>query len=130
VLISRINPRIVRICVVPEFGRPVACSPEFAVLRCRDRIDPWTLALVMRNELVQHQIQTLTSGTSSSHNRIKSRELASVRVPVPQPGHEPFDKISRAAGEYRELLDRYYHAVRRMLVCFEIVDDGINSGDN
>ena len=121
VLISRINPRIVRICVVPDLGRPIGCSPEFAVLRCGDQVDPWMLTLLLRGNLVQRQIQTLTSGTSSSHSRIKTRELSSVIVPVPKVRHREFKQITRAAGEYRESLDTYYDAVRRTLACFAVV---------
>ena len=128
VLISRINPRIVRICVVPNLGRPVACSPEFAVLRCRKNVDPRMLALVLRSPLVQQQIQTLTSGTSASHNRIKSRELAAVQIPWPRPGQPIFAELASTARQYREILDSYYSAVRQTLVCFESVHDQFAAG--
>ena len=119
VLLSRINPRIVRICVVPDLGRPTACSPEFAVLRCRDGVDPWLLALILRGQLVQDQIQALTSGTSSSHNRIKVRELAAVSVPIPRANHSKFADFQKSATDYRERLAAYYDAVDGTLACFD-----------
>ena len=124
VLLSRINPRIVRICVVPEFGRPVACSPEFAVLRCQEEtVDPWELALILRSHLVQSQLQTLTSGTSSSHNRIKPRDLALIELPLPQPGSSPHDMLTTAAAQYRDTLWQYYTAVRQTIDCFHSTRD-------
>ena len=43
VLLSKINPRIMRVCVVPESRWALACSSEFAVLRCFDELSPWRL---------------------------------------------------------------------------------------
>lgn len=120
VLVSRINPRIVRICVVPMFDQPIACSPEFAVLRCRDDFDSCVLALLLRSHLVQSQVQTLTSGTSSSHNRIKTRELASIQIPVPYPG-PAWETIAAEAKTYRKTLRAYYQAVKKSLSSFELV---------
>jgi hypothetical protein len=86
VLISKINPRIPRVCVVPDFGLPTQCSTEFEVLI---PIKPFTsseLAFLLQTPEVQGQIQKLTSGTSSSHNRIKSKELEQVFIPFSKAG--------------------------------------------
>ena len=124
VLLSRINPRIIRICIVPEFGRPVACSPEFAVLRCQEpTLNPCKIALILRSRLVQSQLQTLTSGTSSSHNRIKPRDLALVELPLPRPGSSEDDRLTKAAARYCASLRRYYASVRETIDCFQCTQD-------
>jgi len=83
ILISKINPRIPRVLVIPEFDFPTTCSTEFEILTPKNGIDPYWVAYMLLEEVVQDQIQSLTSGTSSSHNRIKTQELETVKIPVP-----------------------------------------------
>lgn len=119
VLVSKINPRIVRIAVVPATPWHVGCSPEFAVLRCRgDQFTPWSLALLLRSSVVQSQIRTLTSGTSSSHNRIKDRDLEVVRLPVPAPGTSAFKSLRTFAAGYEKSMKDQYAAQRQINECF------------
>lgn len=117
VLMSRINPRIMRVCVVPELGQPIACSAEFAILRPRKEsgVSAAALALLLRSDLVQAQVRTLTSGTSSSHNRIKPRDLNDVRIPVPDSG------LDSAALAYDQARTQYYAATRTIADCDEAV---------
>ena len=120
VLLSKINPRIMRICVVPDVGWQVACSSEFAVLRCPPdgSIDPWALAIILRSRLVQGQITSLTSGTSSSHNRIKTRDLAAILLPVPTAGTKAHEQLASIATQYKKALERYYSAVSDIASCY------------
>jgi hypothetical protein len=119
VLVSKINPRIVRISVVPATPWHVGCSPEFAVLRCRgDQFTPWSLALLLRSSVVQSQIRTLTSGTSSSHNRIKDRDLEVVKLPVPAPGTPAFKSLQTFATAYEKSLKDQYAAQQQIDECF------------
>jgi type I restriction-modification system DNA methylase subunit len=83
ILFSKINPRITRVLVVPSFGFPTTCSTEFEIIRPQKDVDPYWLAFVLQEAIVQDQIQSLTSGTSSSHNRIKTAELERVFIPLP-----------------------------------------------
>lgn len=77
VLLSKINPRIPRVCVAPETPWNLGCSTEFAVMRpTESRLSSWALVLLLRSGAVQAQIRTLTSGTSSSHNRVNSARQA------------------------------------------------------
>ncbi len=111
VILSKINPRIPRICVVPDIGWSLGCSTEFAVLRCRPKeLSPWTLLLLLRLPVVQAQITTLTSGTSSSHNRVKDKDLASILIPVPRAGKQPAEELARLARELEVSTLRYYEA--------------------
>ncbi|WP_024953979.1 N-6 DNA methylase [Sulfurospirillum arcachonense] len=83
ILISKINPRIPRIIVVPQLDFPTTCSSEFEIVRAKEGIDPYWVCYMLLEPLIQDQIQSLTSGTSSSHNRIKTNELEIVKLPVP-----------------------------------------------
>lgn len=95
VLFSKINPRIPRVLVVPKFDFPTVCSPEFEIIRAKPDIDRYWLAFVLQEQGVLDQIQSLTSGTSSSHNRIKANDLANVKIPVPK------DELTRRKTEGR-----------------------------
>jgi len=115
VLLSKINPRITRVCVVPDLGWQLGCSSEFAVLRPRrSELTAWALLLLMRSAAVQTQIRTLTSGTSSSHNRIKDRDLASIRIPVPKAGTSAAHRLNTLARDMQAFTEKYYETVRGM----------------
>ena len=81
ILVSRINPRIPRVAVVPDLGRSLLCSSEYEVLRARDGVSPYVLAFLLLDPLVQDQMQSLTAGTSASHSRIKPRRIYDVLIP-------------------------------------------------
>jgi len=119
VLISKINPRITRICVVPETPWDLGCSSEFAVLRSRSpEVSPWALALLLRSETVQSQLRTLTSGTSSSHNRIKDQDLRAVRIPVPRLGTPTAARLASLAAHYESAARAQYDSLSRISDCF------------
>lgn len=101
VLLSKINPRIPRVTVVPRLGERMLCSTEFAVMRTRGGLDPYCLSFLLLSRVVQDQIKSLTSGTSASHNRIKTKELAQVKIPVPVAGSSAEIKLKDLVREYR-----------------------------
>ncbi len=103
-LISRINPRIPRVCVVPDFGMKALCSSEFEVMKVKDTADTYMLAYMLQTNVVQNQIRSLTSGTSASHNRIRISELEQVLIPVAKRGTKKADVIAKLANEYRSVL--------------------------
>lgn len=107
ILISRINPRIPRICITPEFGKRTLCSSEFEVLRCKPGVDVYLLAYLLLTEPVQSQIRNLTSGTSASHNRIRTADLASVLIPMPVQG-------GKKAAKFAALTENYKFALQTM----------------
>lgn len=104
VLLSRINPRIPRVCVVPDFGVRTLCSSEFEVMRPKERLDAFTLAFLLQSKVVQDQIKSLTSGTSASHNRIRTSELAEVRIPIPRVNSVEAKKLGKVSASYSEAL--------------------------
>jgi predicted RNA methylase len=103
VLISRINPRIPRVCVTPDLQRRTLCSAEFEVMKCNNGVSPYSIAYLLQTEVVQNQIRSLTSGTSASHNRIRTRELSEVLIPIARPG-------SKAAAQLLDIFAEYESA--------------------
>ena len=84
VIMSKLNPSIPRIAVIPSLDFESVCSMEFEIMRpIIPGVGPYTLSALLRSDSVQKQIRNLTSGTSSSHNRIKTEQLQEVLVPVP-----------------------------------------------
>jgi len=96
ILFSKINPRIPRILIVPELPYNLTCSSEFEVMRARDGFSPFAIMLLLLSKYAQDQILSLTSGTSSSHNRIKTKELLSVKLAIPQKGTSLYARYEQA----------------------------------
>jgi predicted RNA methylase len=114
ILLSRINPRIPRVGITPDFGTRTLCSMEFVVMRPTDRIDPFLLTYLLLSKTVQQQICSLTSGTSASHNRIRTSELASVLIPVPTKGSEKYAQFEVLAEEYRLAISGLAHSAAKV----------------
>ena len=101
---ARINPRIPRICVVPDLGVETLCSSEFVIMKVREPLDAYTLAYLLQTDIVQSQIRSLTSGTSASHNRIRTSDLSLVLIPIPRSDSNKAGLVDTIASEYREAL--------------------------
>lgn len=86
ILFSKINPRIPRVSVIPESDFRLTCSTEFEILEPNEKKYTYLLRILLLSDLVQKQINSLTSGTSSSHNRIKEAELMNIQLPWPRKG--------------------------------------------
>jgi len=130
VLLSKINPRIVRIAVVPSARWKLGCSSEFAVLRPKQGgVSPWALCLVLRSSIVQAQVQTLTTGTSSSHNRLKTKDLDVIRLPLPKRETEAWRTLAQAADQYRKAVLQRYEALDELGTSFEEVENLLGGGD-
>jgi type I restriction-modification system DNA methylase subunit len=104
VLLSKINPRIPRVIVAPELGQPILCSSEFEVMHPKGEWDAYSIAFLLLSPAVQKQVQALTSGTSSSHNRIKTKDLAGVRIAIPRQGTKSANLLRRQVSEYQSAL--------------------------
>lgn len=82
-IFSKINPRIPRMAVVPQRDTQLVCSNEFEIMRSKGIIGMYALCFLLKTESVMNQIENLTSGTSSSHSRIKREQLADILIPIP-----------------------------------------------
>ncbi|MDQ5909650.1 MAG: type restriction enzyme protein [Pseudomonadota bacterium] len=103
-LLSRINPRIARVCITPDLGVKTLCSSEFEIMKTRKEIDIYSLAYLLQTEIVQNQIRSLTSGTSASHNRIRTSELSQVMIPIAKPATKKAKQLIDLSKNYRETL--------------------------
>jgi type I restriction-modification system DNA methylase subunit len=103
VLFSKINPRIPRALVVPDLGFPLSCSKEFEVMSAREPFSAYEIMVLLLSSQAQSQIQSLTSGTSSSHNRIKTEQLLDILLPIPK-------ERKREKSEYRRLVEDFSRA--------------------
>ena len=101
VLISRINPRIPRVCVVPDLGTDIICSSEFEVMQPIGELDAYALVYLLLTDAVQSQIRSFTSGTSASHNRVKTSSLAGVQIPVAVTGTVKAQTLAATVMRYR-----------------------------
>ncbi len=101
-LFSKINPRILRLLVVPHLDFPLTCSTEFEIINSQTDISNYGIKLLLMLPSVQAQINTTTSGTSSSHNRIKSKDLANILIPVPKKGSILYDSLFEKANLYEQ----------------------------
>jgi type I restriction-modification system DNA methylase subunit len=81
IILSRINPRIPRVAVVPDLGRKLLCSSEYEIMRPKPGVSPYYVAFMLLSSFVQEQIQSLTAGTSASHSRIKPKKVYEALVP-------------------------------------------------
>lgn len=83
ILFSKINPRIPRMTVVPLFDKELVCSNEFEILQPSADIGAYAMCFLLKTSYVAKQIENLTSGTSSSHSRIKREQLMDIKIPYP-----------------------------------------------
>ena len=85
ILFSKLNPRIPRICIIKDnkdFN--FVCSNEFEIIRAKDESNTYLISRLLKTSFVQKQIESLTSGTSSSHSRIKTEQLMNIIIPNPE----------------------------------------------
>ena len=104
-LVARINPRIPRVCVTPDFGVKTLCSSEFEVMAGNGQVDTYELAYMLQTSSVRSQIHSLTSGTSASHSRIRTHELGQVLIPIVKRGTQRADLVAEMVADYRTVLD-------------------------
>lgn len=104
-LFSKINPRIPRTLIVPDVKISLTCSSEFEIMNSKIHIDNYAIMMLLLSSLVQEQIQFLTSGTSSSHNRIKTKELEQVLLPIPKEGTATLIDLKEAAQKVRQSVE-------------------------
>jgi len=84
ILLSKLNPDIERVWMVDVRPQERAvCSTEFLVLRA---LSPFTRSYVYcltRSSLFRHQIESLVTGTSKSHQRAQVESILNLAVVVP-----------------------------------------------
>lgn len=82
ILISRLNPRFNRTWwAVPESGVPAFASTEFSCLSTETRAELAALWLAVRDSFFREELTHRVTGTSGSHQRVRSDDLLSIEVP-------------------------------------------------
>jgi len=109
ILFSKINPRIPRMTVVPKFEKTLVCSNEFEILQPSSDVGAYAICFMLKTSYVSKQIENLTSGTSSSHSRIKREQLAKIKVPYPTSA-EAKKKMSVINELLKSSFDKKYEA--------------------
>lgn len=92
-LFSKINPRIHRTLVVPNLDFPLSCSSEFEILESIGEFNNFEMKIILGLPSVKKQLSHLTSGTSSSHNRIKTIDFLKIKIPLPKKGTSKYNKF-------------------------------------
>ncbi|MYA84688.1 MAG: restriction endonuclease subunit S [Acidimicrobiaceae bacterium] len=102
VLISRLNPEIERVWLpYVSNGERAVCSTEFMVLMPRQPFTSSYLYCLARSKTFRHNVMSLVTGTSKSHQRAPAKSVMSIGVPVPPA------EIVAAFDEYaKSILDR------------------------
>lgn len=115
ILFSKLNPRIPRLAVIPENNETFVCSNEFEIITVKDKISPYLLTEILKLPYVKLQIENLTSGTSSSHNRIKTEQLSQILIPLPKQGTIIGEKYNLIANQIEESIKLKYSAQNNLL---------------
>lgn len=119
ILFSKINPRIPRITVVPDVQVNLTCSSEFEIIKPYTDEYTYLLKTLLLTDAVLKQVVSLTSGTSSSHNRIKDAELMDIKVPWPKKNTESEKKLLEIASNIKEYEEKKYNANRNIKTLYE-----------
>lgn len=80
VLLSKLNPHIPRVWFPGRIGELAVCSTEFLPWVARSGASPEFIYCVLRSEEFTRQMQTLVTGTSNSHQRVKPEQVATLSV--------------------------------------------------
>lgn len=122
IIFSKLNPRIPRMAVVPIRPYNMVCSNEFEIMRAKQGVDAYTLCFLLRTESVKNQIENLTSGTSSSHSRIKQEQLAEIMIPIPK-SKKKKEEYREANTIIKEAVELIYSAERSLLEQLDILSN-------
>lgn len=104
ILFSLLNPRIPRFAFV-EGGENVVCSTEFAVMQPSEGLRADYLYVLASSSVFHSKIESLTSGTTKSRERVKPSDLNEVRILLP-----PIEEQRRIV-DLVSSVDRYISAL-------------------
>ena len=122
IIFSKLNPRIPRMAVVPSRPYNTVCSNEFEIMRAKQGVDAYTLCFLLKTENVRNQIENLTSGTSSSHSRIKQEQLADIMIPIPKSKRKK-EEYRKANAIIKEAIEQIYSAENSILEQLSILEN-------
>lgn len=121
-IFSKINPRIPRMAVIPYRDTDLVCSNEFEIIKSKGIIGMYALCFLLKTENVMNQIENLTSGTSSSHSRIKREQLADILIPIPV-SETAKQLVAEIDKELEAAIKLLYSAKDRITDRFSVLND-------
>ena len=119
ILFSKINPRIPRVTVVFDTNIILTCSSEFEIIKPYEEKYTYLLKTLLLTDIVLKQVLSLTSGTSSSHNRIKDSELMDIKLPWPKKNSSSEQELLKIAEKIKNYEEKKYDANRNIKLLFE-----------
>lgn len=116
ILFSKINPRIPRVAVVVNLDPSInlSCSSEFEIIKPYEDKYTYLLKTMLLTDIFLRQVMSLTSGTSSSHNRIKDTELKDIKIPWPKKNTHSERKLLGIASEIEKSEKKKYEADQKI----------------
>ena len=109
VLISKLNPRIPRVCIANTTGdAKTICSTEFIPLVPRNQgIDLDYIAHYLRSPSFQEKFQAAAGGSTNSHSRVTPNEILDWEIFVPPlPEQKKIAEILSGIDKRKELLKK------------------------
>ena len=82
VLQSKLNPHIPRVWLPFNVGFQAVCSTEFLPWTAKEPASPEILYCLLTSAEFAAEVQTLVTGTSNSHQRVKADQIAALPVVV------------------------------------------------
>ena len=83
ILVSKLNPRIIRVWAPASVGSNAVASTEFLVLTPRDNVSRIFLLVLCLSPRFCEQMGQLAIGTTGSHQRISPPEAMKIEIWVP-----------------------------------------------
>ncbi|MCT4687301.1 N-6 DNA methylase [Vallitalea sp.] len=125
ILFSKINPQNPRIAVVPEYNSELVCSYEFSILKPKEGYSSFLISFLLNSNLVKNQIISLTSGTSSSHSRIKELQLRKILIPYPKKDGIEYNLYSDIAKNIKRTMYKKYKTEKSLFKLEEEIENNI-----
>ena len=99
ILVNKLNMRFKRIWPICQAVENSVCSTEFVPLVPNDHIDPRYLYYVLLSDQFTHELSSMRTGTSGSHQRVKPEWILNYEFELP-------DKLAqRKIGSFLGALD-------------------------
>lgn len=83
ILVNKLNMRFKRIWPICQAAENSVCSTEFVPLVPNDHIDPRYLYYVLLSDQFTHELSSMRTGTSGSHQRVKPEWILNYEFELP-----------------------------------------------
>jgi type I restriction enzyme S subunit len=116
ILISKLNPSTPRIWMPIFYGQNSICSTEFLVLHPKDKVYKNFLYFLFSSKQFSNIISTLVTGTSSSHQRVKQRDVLNFKF-----AHPTYEVIKKYSSFTESLLVKIFTNQKNNTISFNLL---------